>query len=149
MLVLSSPNYFWQLYGDIPLTFYSYIHLTHLLYFYLPHLQDWSVKILRVEPFDSGTYKCQVNTHPPQYIATFLNIAGMTNFIAILSGFHWKRSLFCFACAMLYFHFISIESSLKVYGFREIDKRVWGIEFVVCFVVTKGTRLPDGPRRRV
>jgi len=36
---------------------------------------DWSIKILRVEPFDSGTYKCQVNTHPPQYIATFLNIA--------------------------------------------------------------------------
>ena len=71
----------------------AYILLIHTfdtstLLLYLPHLQDWSIKILRVEPFDSGTYKCQVNTHPPQYIATFLNIAGMINFIAILSGFH-------------------------------------------------------------
>ena len=38
--------------------------------------KDWSLRIQRVEPSDSGAYKCQANSHPPQFITTYLSIHG-------------------------------------------------------------------------
>jgi len=35
---------------------------------------DWSIKMLKVEPSDSGVYKCQANSHPPQFITVYLNV---------------------------------------------------------------------------
>ena len=40
------------------------------------YFQDWSLRIQRVEPSDSGAYKCQANSHPPQFITTYLSIHG-------------------------------------------------------------------------
>ena len=51
----------------------------HTVYYYnfTLFLQDWSLRIQRVDPSDSGTYKCQANSHPPQFIATYLSIHGI------------------------------------------------------------------------
>ena len=38
--------------------------------------QDWSLKILRVRPEDTGLYKCQANSHPPQFITIQLKVEG-------------------------------------------------------------------------
>jgi hypothetical protein len=38
--------------------------------------QDWSLKILRISVSDSGSYKCQANSHPPQFITTTLRVQG-------------------------------------------------------------------------
>ena len=47
--------------------------------------QDWSLRIQRVYLNDSGTYRCQANSHPPQFIATYLSIHGniIWSFIAL------------------------------------------------------------------
>ena len=47
--------------------------------------QDWSLRIQRVYPSDSGTYKCQANSHPPQFIATYLSIHGNNRQTGIFS----------------------------------------------------------------
>lgn len=35
---------------------------------------DWSLRLLRVQTFDSGAYKCQANSHPPQFITIHLSV---------------------------------------------------------------------------
>lgn len=39
-------------------------------------LQDWSIKIMRLHLSDSGIYKCQANSHPPQFISVHLEVVG-------------------------------------------------------------------------
>ena len=38
--------------------------------------QDWSIRILRLSISDSGVYKCQANSHPPQFITVNLHVDG-------------------------------------------------------------------------
>ena len=60
----------------------------------LMSLQDWSLRIQRIETADSGAYKCQANSHPPQFITTYLSIHGkfMTANPKFLTA-NWNRRL--------------------------------------------------------
>ena len=40
------------------------------------HFQDWSLKVSRISTEDEGIYKCQANSHPPQFINIRLKVVG-------------------------------------------------------------------------
>ena len=46
------------------------MHLFFLIF------QDWSLKVLRINSEDAGLYKCQANSHPPQFITVKLKVVG-------------------------------------------------------------------------
>ena len=47
-----------------------------LLKIYCSLFQDWSIRIIRLSTSDSGLYKCQANSHPPQFITVNLLVDG-------------------------------------------------------------------------
>ena len=39
-------------------------------------LQDWELRLVSVQSWDSGEYRCQATTHPPSFIAATLSVVG-------------------------------------------------------------------------
>ena len=55
---------------------YTIIQLYHYSKFITSLFQDWSIRIIRLSTSDSGLYKCQANSHPPQFITVNLFVDG-------------------------------------------------------------------------
>ena len=46
------------------------------LYSLFNYFQDWELRLVSVQSYDSGEYRCQATTHPPSFIATSLAVVG-------------------------------------------------------------------------
>ena len=39
-------------------------------------LQDWELRVVGVQQYDSGQYQCQATSHPPSFIAATVSVVG-------------------------------------------------------------------------